>query len=301
MARAFLAWAFLIAAWAGTGPAQSQEPAFEFVSIRRSTPPETPAAGGVPVVRVLPQGRFEARNTSIEELVRIAYGFEQFDPRKGIVQTPRFSRLFDDRYDLTAVIDGEWSKPASGDGVPPELRVMLRDVLHDRFALKARLETKRIDVFALRLSGSAPGPSLRPSTSQCLGPLTNATPGPQTLPRCPFTFQLTRIEAGGVTLADVARLLWSMTGLADRPIVDDTGLEGTYDLTLVIGSDASRPNVIPEVRREDRPSRDPALDLKLRPVVIREALKAQLGLELKGAQLPVPTLVIESAKRPQED
>jgi uncharacterized protein (TIGR03435 family) len=37
------------------------------------------------------------------------------------------------------------------------------------------------------------------------------------------------------------------------------------------------------------------------PVAVREALKVQLGLELRKAKLPIPTLVIESAKRPQED
>ena len=40
------------------------------------------------------------------------------------------------------------------DPVPAELRTMLRQVLETRFKLKAHVETKKVDVVALRLTGA---------------------------------------------------------------------------------------------------------------------------------------------------
>lgn len=306
-------------------PLQAQEPAFEFISIRKAPSTEGSVPGSRSIVRALPGGRFEAKNVSVEELVRVAYGFERMDPRRGLVETPRFFGEGSARYDLTAARNGEWSKPAPGEGVPSELRLMLQTVLRDRFGLKVRSETKRMDVLALRLTGGSPGASLRPSSGLCLGPFTDPPVNQPAPPRCPFVsqpvFQPLRVEAGSVTLADVARLLSSLGGLTDRPVVDQTGLEGLDDLTLVLADTrptgggagvASGPGSVGGLEGSGvqigrggvgvvRGVSEAVLLGERRPLMIREALKAQLGLELQNAKLPVPTLVIERVNRPQED
>ena len=130
-----------------------------------------PARGWlVKPVTVLPGGRFEARNQTLENLVRLAYGFERLNPHD-TVKTPAFSSwIAADEFDVTATMDGEWTTPPAGETVPTELRGLLRTLLEDRFDLKARVETRPVSVYALRLANQAgsPGPGLRPAANDCL-------------------------------------------------------------------------------------------------------------------------------------
>jgi uncharacterized protein (TIGR03435 family) len=299
--------------------AQQDAPSFQFVSIR-IVPSTCPAGvvcigegGRIPStapqsVSVLPGGRFEARNQTFENLARIAFGFEGVDPRQGIVETPRFFFPGRERFDITAVTDQEWSAPPPGELMPAELRPMLRSLLEERFQMQARLETKRVDVYAVRLANEhgEPGPRLRPSTGECLGPYTDP-PRDEALsaPACPFTLEPNRVEAGAVTMAEVARIISRIQGFQlDRVVVDGTGMEGRYDLELSIDLPTPVPSpftaggaasadgtpVFDQIRLSDR-----------RPLAIREALREQLGLTLERARLPIPTLRIERAKKPEED
>jgi uncharacterized protein (TIGR03435 family) len=74
------------------------------------------------------------------------------------------------------------------------------------------------------------GPQVRPSTGECLGPFAPEAEAVESVPpQCPFRFENGIVEAGGVTMADVARLLARFTDLTPNgPIVDQTGLQGTF-------------------------------------------------------------------------
>ncbi len=75
-----------------------------------------------------------------------------------------------------------------------------------------------------------------------------------------------------------------MTGLAaiPRPVIDRTGLVGSYDFTLHwIQS--------PDAETDDNADS------------FHKALKDQLGLELKPARAPVDILVIDHVERPSEN
>jgi uncharacterized protein (TIGR03435 family) len=82
-------------------------------------------------------------------------------------------------------------------------------------------------------------------------------------------------------LSLLASSLPTMTGMAviPRPVIDETGLNGTFDFTLDwvpefnAPSDASGPN-------------------------FREALKEQLGLKLEPQKGPVDILVIDRVEHP---
>ena len=234
------------------------------------------------------------------------------DPRTGVIDAPNVAWAGGDRFDVTAAAEGEWSKPPAGDRVPTELRLMMRALLEDRFALKANIQNKRIDVYALRLADktAGPGPSLQRSTNTCLGPFTISPPGAREAEktRCSTRVDGSRIEAGAVTLSDFAQILSGIRLLADRPIVDDTGLEGVYDVSVVLGLASlsggrrTAPVVLPS---DDSAARFPispsSPDADRWKVAVQKALKTQLGLELRKAKLPVPVLVIDRARRPQED
>ena len=257
-------------------------------------------------ISVLPGGRFEARNQSFENLARLAFGFEGVDPRNGIVNTPRV--LFPDRerFDITAMTDRQWSPPPAGERVPPELRPMLRALLEQRFQMTARLGTKKVDVYAVRLANQTgePGPGLRPSANECRGPYTDPPEDPvEDWPACPFRLEPNRVEAGSVTMTEVAQIISRIQGnRRDRPIVDGTGMQGTFDLQLSIDSPT-------QGRATSRGSNGSVGERAIAstsmndrwPIVVQEALREQLGLKLEKAELPIPTLTIESAKRPQED
>jgi uncharacterized protein (TIGR03435 family) len=246
---------------------------------------------------ILPDGRFEARGATIGDLARIAFGFEQMDPRSGVIDAPKVLWAEQERFDVIAAAESKWSTP-TGDKVPSELRLMLRALLEDRFALKATLQAKRIDVYALRLvdKTAGPGPSLQRSANSCLGPFTISPPGVEAnKPPCPTRVDGSRIEAGAVTLSDFARILLAIRPLADRHIVDDTGLEGLYDVRVVLGLGGVNIGQAAVPLMGSSPNDD-----RVR-IAVQKALKEQLGLELRKAKLPVPVLVIDRARRPQED
>ena len=284
--------------------AAQERPTFQLVSIRKvAVAARTPAPRSS--FTILPDGRFEARAATIGDLARVAFGFEHMDPRSGVVDAPNLAWAEWERFDVTAAAEGEWSKPPAGDRLPAELRAMMRTLLEDRFALKASIQNKRIDVYALRLADktAGPGPSLQRSANTCLGPFTISPPDAEK-PRCATQVDGSRIQAGAVTLSDLARILSGIPQLADRPIVDDTGLEGVYDVVIVLGLGGPtnrRQTFAPVQGSDERVITPNSPDADRLRITVQNALKTQLGLELRKAKLPVPVLVIDRARRPQED
>jgi uncharacterized protein (TIGR03435 family) len=200
-----------------------------------------------------------------------------------------------DRFDITARSDGRPTKD--------QMRLMMQALLADRFKLIVHRETRQAPVFALvlRKPGQA-GPELvahPPSDTCAVAPAAEAddstpnVPPPRSamgeLPRvCGVIAHLPTSAPGhirfggrGVTLSLLASSLPTMTGMAviPRPVIDETGLNGTFDFTLDwvpefnAPSDASGPN-------------------------FREALREQLGLKLEPQKGPVDILVIDRVEHP---
>ena len=293
------------------GGAQSPLASLQLVSIRKTAPvsaaPGQLARRPPPVLTVLAGGRFEARAVSLEDLVRVAYGYEHRDPRHGVIES-NVSWAGRDLYDVTAAIDGDWTKPPAGDRIPAELRLLLRGLLEDRFALKARIETKRLDVYALRrVNGAAAATGLPRSSDGCIGPYTDSTSiEANRKPPCANRMTTDRIEVGALTMVQFADLLSTRAQLVDRPIVDDTGLEGAYDVLLTTGLRAASPSSQQGVVAADNAFREYSgvgffMGNSQWASAVRRGMKEQLGLELQKAKLPIPILRIESARKPSED
>jgi len=275
----------------GAGKGQT----FELVSVRRSAA-RASASPGAPVprgeFRMIPDGRVEARGQTLADLVRVAYGFEQIDPRGGVVDADQW--MWTDRFDVTAAAGQPWTTPPSGTKVPNELRTMLKGMLEDRFGLQARVATKKVEVIALQLAKPGTlGPGLRPSTGTCSGSSTDAPPddagrspsevrGPSdaaTVPtsECRTAIIPGEIDAKALTMTEVAAFLSQNSMFRGFGLfVDQTGLSGRYDLSFSM--------------RKRGTGRTPP-----------EMLETQLGVKLKTTRMPLPTLIIERAKKPQED
>ena len=262
-----------------------QAAAFQSVTITKLAPPCTPATAcrnAPPLsttssISVLPGGRFEARNQTIENLARVAFGFEQIDLSVGVVAETRFSSPDAERFDVTAVADREWPRAPAGEKVPSEFRAMLRTLLEERFKLRARVELTDVDVLALQLVrlDRQRGPGLRRSSSDCRHD-TNGGPAAGDSQPCPMRIDANHIEAGGITMSQLAAMIYDADGArVDRFVVDQTGLSGRYDVELTIAS----------------PDDDPR-------DAFRDALKTQLGLKLVKTKVALPTLVIEHAEAP---
>ena len=263
---------------------------FELVSVRRSTSSSDPGVVGTRGIAVLPGGRFEARRQTLAELARVAFGFDPV----GVVEAPD-SWQWNDRFDITAKANREWTRPAAGARVPSELPDMLSKLLQERFELKARVETRKARVTALRLTrpDGERSPGLRPSTGNCVGQSAEAPEASRPeAPKCLSTLARDRLEASAVTMREVAGLIARLEGLlweqGSYPVVvDQTGLSGKYDVVLSI------PPVPTELTGRGNTDR--------RSIAISRALDSQLGLKLEPARAAIPTLIIEKARKPRED
>ena len=201
-----------------------------------------------------------------------------------------------DRFDIKARSDGRPTKD--------QMRLMMQALLADRFKLIVHHETRQAPIFALMLvkpgqtgAGLVPHPAndicaaqySEDGTDDSASNVPASRSTPEELPKvCGVIAHLPRSASGhirfggrGVTLSLLASSLPTMTGMAtiSRPVIDETGLNGTFDLTL---------DWVPEFNAPPDAS-GPAF---------REALKQQLGLKLESQQGPVDILVIDRVDHP---
>ena len=90
------------------------------------------------------------------------------------------------------------------------------------------------------------------------------------------------MESGGTTMAALATML---AGMVRRPVIDNTGLTGSFTYEIEY-----------EPVAFDSPDREPS---KLPSIFT--ALQEQLGLRLDAARAPVDVLVIDRIDRPTPD
>lgn len=247
-------------------------PSFEVAAIREN---RSGATGGS--TRIEPGGRWIATNISAASLITIAHGFNDDDR---VLNAPDWTRAA--RYDINAVGTPGFTNA----DVPAAIRALLRD----RFGMQARVETRDLpayDLVLLRADGRL-GPAMTPASGNCrqLAALRATDPAaaaaaavnapPSRVP-CGLRFSNagTLIEAGGITADELARVV---SGAAGRPVVDKSGLTGTYDIQI-------------RYSREPNPGATDA-------VSIFTAVQEQLGLRLETSTAPLEVVVVDSILRP---
>ena len=171
-------------------------------------------------------------------------------------------RLISNAYEVTEpqVIGPAWSTEdlfdiharmpagASGSDVP----AMLRQMLAERFRLAVEREQRNIPVLALVVMKG--GHKMKVAAGSGGG----------------YGGGVRRIDGRGVTMATLAKLLSSR--VAERPVIDATGLGGKFIFSLTWGSE------------EDGPS-------------IYTALEEQLGLKLEGRRMAAEVITVKRAER----
>jgi uncharacterized protein (TIGR03435 family) len=180
---------------------------------------------------------------------------------------------------------------------------MLRTLLIERFQIKTHLEDRQLNAYTLTASEKPRLSKSDPSTrTRCLeGPAPGA-PDPRT--RFPARNRL--ITCQNMTTAQFAeRLIAWANGYVQIPVLDKTGLEGGYDMTInfsaigIFQGGAGRGGDAGPAAAGGGgalAASDPNGAISL-----PEAIDKQLGLKLEMQKRPVPVLVIDSiAEKPVE-
>jgi uncharacterized protein (TIGR03435 family) len=216
-------------------------------------------------MRPYPGGRLVGQGT-LRFLIAWAYQVGDFQ----ISKTPAWMDSIP--YDIEA------KAPAGVDQSPPQLRLMLRTLLADRFKVTLHRESRDADTYVLTVAKG--GARLRRSNDP------PCTPSPDV--RCGGTAMSPgMIRATDGTLSLLAMALSSMVG---GPVIDETGLTGAFDFQLEWTPDfavSTTPGEAPV-----RPAFDPS-----RPA-LGTALQEQLGLKLETRKGKIEMLVIDHAERP---
>jgi uncharacterized protein (TIGR03435 family) len=271
------------AGWLAFGQTGEPLPRFEAADIHPSA--KIPNA----VVRSSPlrNGRYDIKNGTMVDLVRIAYGFAS----DKIVGGPNWLEL--DRFDVAA--------KAAANSTPESQKQMLQALLEDRFHLVVRKETRPLPTFALTAgkkllmkeangseeAGCHPKPAgsgvptiggVTLTMSDSSGKMTTIALGPG------MTIQ---VICRNMTMEAFASSLRGMLGanLGPNPIRDETGLKGAFNFDLsysmqMIGRVAS-----------DTGER----------ISIATAIEKQLGLKLEERQVQTAVLAVESVNREPSD
>jgi uncharacterized protein (TIGR03435 family) len=209
-----------------------------------------------------PTGRFTATATTVQDLVLYAY-------EEKAISGPTW--MTEQRFDIDARLDDSlaalWQKlpTASRD---QQTRHLVRALLEDRFKLHATRQTQQVPVYALVVAND--GPKLLPSpnakpVSHLAGIGPHITPGYHEL-----TVKRATMDSWADQLADQPDI--------DRLVINQTGLTGIYDFTLLWSpsKDGSGPTLF-------------------------QAIESQLGLKLKSTTGPIDTLVIDHLERATEN
>lgn len=212
------------------------------------------------MIKPLPGGNgYMAQNFPVRLMIALMYKV----PLRQVEGGPKW--LDEEYFDVEAHADRPHSKE--------ELQAMYRNLLADRFSLRMHTVSREGKVFSLRLDGDP-------------GKLQSNTTGPgMNIPITPAG--VGEYIGHGVSMQYLCWFLGQQVQNTGRPVLDQTGLTGTFDFKLsfvpegIANGDLDR---LPEKLRE-KPS-------------LANALREQLGLRLVPENGPVQYFVIDSVQRP---
>jgi uncharacterized protein (TIGR03435 family) len=240
-----------------SGQPAPDSPAFEVATVKPSSP-KTRNIG----LSTFPGGRVTAENCSLQHLMEEAFGVQSFQISGGA------NWVRESWYDIDArpPASSKSSKSSPNNPkLPPndEQRQMLQALLIDRFHLKYHRETREGPVYLL-VKGKKE-PKLQNAKNKDDYPWAGSAAG-----GAPFAYG---IAGTNISMAQLATRLSRPLG---RPVLDKTGLEGSFDFRSEYVSDDADPDPIAS---------------------ILTSIQA-LGLKLESSKGPVETIVIDHAEKP---
>jgi uncharacterized protein (TIGR03435 family) len=258
---------------------------FEVATLKPSDPNATNTRGR------LEHGRVTAENVPLSMMVRLAW---DINADELMANMPKFADST--HFDLTA------KAPPPPPGVEvdeDDLRMMIRGLLADRFALKVHTEERPVEGYVL----TAAKPKMRKADPA------NRTgckegPGPDGKdPRLTTPILSRLVTCQNMTMAEFARQLPNLAnGYAHVDVLDATGLTDAYDFTLSFSAvgllrngATNGPAQPPGSNSAD--ASDPSGGISLPDAVAR-----QLGLKLELKKRPMQVLIIDHLdEKPSEN
>ncbi|HKE26077.1 MAG TPA: TIGR03435 family protein [Bryobacteraceae bacterium] len=228
-------------------PPQAPQPAFEAVSIKPSDKLENQMRYNTP------PGRLMASNWTLRDYVRICYDKTDWQVTGG----PKW--IDENRFDITATLADTPAAAAQDPKQNAELvKAALSELLAERFGLACHRESKAVTGYALTVAKS--GPKLEESAPQ--SQISNR-------------WNDRKLTSTHATMPRLSNILMRIVG---SPVVDHTGIEGTYDIVLEWAPDRAKD-------ASDKPD-------------IFAAIQQQLGLRLESQKIEQEILVIDHAELP---
>jgi uncharacterized protein (TIGR03435 family) len=258
---------------------RAQSPAaFEVASVK----PHNPEDRQLGLPRFLPGGRLTAVGVPLQIDIAVAYNL----PFQGTQLSggPEWIRSMEGLYDIEAKAGEAALKGLSAKERGEKMRLMFQALLVERFKLVVRRETKEQPVYVLTVAKN--GPRLQKSKVEekdCEDPASQCHWG--------GAGQGRGIHMKASNMAD---LVISLGNFTDRPLIDQTGLSGLYDIDTegwvpMRGRPAPPPGTEPSA--ESIALADPT-----RPTLFM--ILDKLGLKMEGSKAPVDLFVIDHVERP---
>jgi uncharacterized protein (TIGR03435 family) len=207
--------------------------------------------------------KFQIANYSLKDFIEYAWVVHPHQIEGG----PAW--LDKETYNLSALL------PTNPRPDSDKRRRMTQTVIEKRFLLRFHMAKKEMPVYRMTVVSGGVKMTARKPEEAALAPSSLG------LPFAP------RIPAKNVTMPRLAALLQGT--VLDRPVIDQTGLTGSYDFDLKWQANESQFGGRGAKGTWHGDSKDPDLFT---------AMQSQLGLKLEPIVLPVDIIVIDSATQP---
>jgi uncharacterized protein (TIGR03435 family) len=225
---------------------QDSKPVFDVASIKPIAPPY-PTQGGPWTVT---HGRFKAETAWLRGVVAWAYNVSSAQVKGAPDWINSDAYYFDARSE-------------NQDAGPDQVRLMLQGLLAERFKLTVHRDTQQGQMYTLAVGKNG-------------SKLQDAKDGRKSL--------ISWNGPGRVTFSEnqtLQGLVNVLTGVLGAPVVDETGLKGSYNFAL-----------------EFTDSRDPRTRQPDAPPDVFGAVEEQLGLRLQSSKRPINVLVVDHIEKP---
>jgi uncharacterized protein (TIGR03435 family) len=244
----------------------AETPQFEVAEVDKSAHEVRPMTQGP----FFTGGRYEVRQASMLDLIRMAYGV---DPER-VYGGPSWLEM--DRFDVFAKTPGASTAQTRA--------LMLQALLADRFHLGIHKDNKPTAAFALAVAkkpllkeaeGSGDtGCKFDFQNTQQPPPTPDGSPSVITLPVFVYTCHNTTMAAFASGLIEVPG---AAQYFGNRPVVDQTGLQGAWDFTLKF-----------------TPKVPAGLTVRGESMPLFDSVEKQLGLKLEASTASMPVIMVDS-------
>ena len=247
---AIIAAAVMLMPSALSGQSTPSSPSFDVASIKLHADPPR-------VIDISTSGsRLTAKAETVLGLIVYAYDLKG---NYQVARNPVLLAFGDKMYDIEAEVD------ASRSPTKAEFRQMLQSLMADRFKLQLHHERREMQVYALQVGKD--GPKFK-----------------QSAPEAKFSGHIGvngRNQTVTLTDATMDEIVEDIHIFTDRPVVDQTGLTGTYDIKF---------EATPDFRLGTNP--DP------HDISILTALPEQTGLKLQSEKDMLDVVVVDHVAAP---